>query len=106
MALANKNIHDLRSLEKEISRLLREARKLENKLDGNLNYLQEHSSSLMINTLLSSIIKTETVSGTVFNFLLQNERLQKTLGKLAEVLVDKAAVGVDTLINKISPNKD
>ncbi len=101
-----KKIHDLRSLDKEIIRLRGEARNLEKKIDDNFSYLQEHSSSLMINTLLSGIIKKETVSGTVFSFLLQNERLQKTLGRLAEVLIDKATGGVDIIIDKIAPKKD
>jgi hypothetical protein len=106
MTTSNKKIRDLPALDKEINRLQAYAKKLEMKLDDNFSYLQEHSSSLMINTLLSGVINKESVSGSVFNFLLQNERLQKTLGSLAEVLVDKAANGVDAIINKLSPKKD
>jgi hypothetical protein len=99
-------IHDLQSLDKEISRLRAEAKLLEKKIDDSFSYLQEHSSSMMVNTLLSGIIKKETVSGTVVNFVLQNERFQKTVGRLAEVLVDKAAGGMDIIIDKIAPKKD
>src|SRR5271170_426615 len=101
--MANKKIHSLESLDKEINRLRKKAKDLEVKMDDNFSYLHEHSSALMINTLLSGFIikNKESVSGSVFNFLLQSERLQKTLGKLSEVAVDKVANVIDTLINKI-----
>ena len=104
--MANKKIHNLESLDKEINRLRQKAKNLEAKMDDNFSYLQEHSSSLMINTLLSGVINKESVSGSVFNFLLQSERLQKTLGKLSEIAIDKITNVIDALINKISPDKD
>jgi hypothetical protein len=106
--MANKKIHSVESLEKEIIRLRQKAKGLETKMDDNFSYLQEHSSALMINTLLSGFIikNKESVSGSIFNFLLQSERLQKTLSKLSDVAVDKVANVIDALINKISPDKD
>ncbi len=106
--MANKKIHSLASLDKEIIRLRQKAKNLEAKMDDNFSYLHEHSSAIMINTLLSGFIikNKESVSGTVFNFLLQSERLQKTLTKLSDVAVDKVANVIDALINKISPDKD
>jgi hypothetical protein len=106
--MPNKKVHSLESLDKEINRLRQKAKNLEEKMDDNFSYLQEHSSALMINTLLSGFIikNKESVSGSIFNFLLQSERFQKTLGKLSEVAVDKVANVIDTLINKISPDKD
>jgi hypothetical protein len=101
-----KKIQDLESLNKEISRLRGQAKMLENKLDDNFSYLQEHSSSLMINTLLSGIISKNSVSGSIVNLFAESERLQKTLGNLAEILVDRIANVLDFLINKITPNKD
>ena len=106
--MTNKKEHSLESLDKEINRLRLKAKNLELKMDDNFSYLQEHSTALMINTLLSGLIikNKESVSGSIFNFLLQSERLQKTLGKISEVAVDKLANVIDTLINKISPDKD
>jgi len=104
--MANKKMHSLESLEKEINRLRQKAKNLEAKMDDSFSYLQEHSSSLMINTLLSGVINKESVSGTIFNFLLQSERLQKTLGKLSEIAIDKITNLIDALVNKISPDKD
>lgn len=106
--MANKKIHSLASLDKEIIRLRQKAKDLEGKIDDNFSYLHEHSSALMINTLLSGFIikNKESVSGSIFNFLLQSERLQKTLSKLSDVAVDKVANVIDSLINKISPDKD
>ena len=106
--MPDKKVHSLESLDKEINRLRQKAKNLEAKMDDNFSYLQEHSSALMINTLLSGFIikNKESVSGSIFNFLLQSERFQKTLGKLSEVAVDKVANVIDTLINKISPDKD
>lgn len=106
--MPNKKVHSLESLDKEINRLRQKAKNLEAKMDDNFSYLHEHSSALMINTLLSGFIikNKESVSGSVFNFLLQSERLQQTLSKLSEIAVDKVANVIDALINKISPEKD
>jgi hypothetical protein len=106
MAKSNSKIHDLQSLEVEIRRLRLDAKRLEHKLDDNLDYLQEHSSSLMINSLLSGLIKKESISGAIAGFFLQNERLQKNIGRLAEILIDKAAGGMDVMIDKLSAKKE
>jgi hypothetical protein len=101
-----KKVHDLESLDKEISRLRAQAKMLENKMDDSFSYLQEHSSSLMINTLLSGLIKKNSVTGSIVNLFAQSEKLQKTLGNLAEILVDRIANVLDFLVNKIATNKD
>ncbi|HSZ87212.1 MAG TPA: hypothetical protein VK787_14360 [Puia sp.] len=101
-----KKIHDLESLDKEIGRLRGQAKLLENKMDNSFSYLQEHSSSLMINTLLSGLINKNSVSGGIVNLFVQSERLQKALGNLAEILVDRIANVLDFLVNKITPEKD
>jgi hypothetical protein len=79
---------------------------LENKMDDSFSYLQEHSSSLMINTLLSGVINKNSAAGSIVNLLAQSEKLQKTLGDLAEILIDRIANVLDFLVRKISPNKD
>jgi hypothetical protein len=101
-----KKIHDLESLDKEISRLRGRAKVLESKMDDNFSYLQEHSSSMMINTLLAGFIKKESALGAVVNLFFQSERLQKTLGNIAEILIDRIANVLDHLTNKIAPKKD
>jgi hypothetical protein len=101
-----KKVTDLGSLDKEIARLRGQAKMLEDKMDDSFSYLQEHSSSLMINTLLSGIINKNSVSGSIVDLFAQSEKLQKTLGNLAEILVDRVANVLDFLVNKISPEKD
>ncbi|HLY69674.1 MAG TPA: hypothetical protein VKR53_08085 [Puia sp.] len=103
--MANK-VYDLESLDKEIARLRAQAKLLENKMDEGFSYLQEHSSSLMINTLLSGIINKNSVTGSIVNLFAQSERLQKTLGNLAEILIDRIANVLDFLVHKIAPEKD
>jgi hypothetical protein len=104
--MSSKKIQDLRSLDKEIARLRVKAKLLEGKMDDNFTYLQEHSSALMINTLLSGIIKKESALEAVVNLFAQSERLQKTLGSIAEILIERIANVLDYLVNKISPQKD
>jgi hypothetical protein len=101
-----KKVYDLESLDKEIARLHKQAKMLENKMDDSFSYLQEHSSSLMINTLLSGLINKSSLGGGVINLFAQSEKLQKTLGNLAEILVDRIANVLDFLVNKITPQKD
>jgi hypothetical protein len=101
--MGNQKINDLADLDREIARLRGQAKVLEGKLDDNFAYLQENSSTLMINTLLSGVFRKESLAGNLANLLLQSERLQKTLTDLAEILIDKIAGGIDFLINKISP---
>jgi hypothetical protein len=59
-----------------------------------------------MNTLLSGIINKNSVPGSIVNLFAQSERLQKTLGNLAEILVDRIATVLDFLVNKIAPEKD
>jgi hypothetical protein len=101
-----KKVQDLASLDREIARLHEKAKMLENSMDESFSYLQEHSSSLMINTLLSGLINKETLPGSVMNLLAQSDRLQKTLGNLAEVFINRFANLLDYLVNKISSHKD
>jgi hypothetical protein len=46
------------------------------------------------------------VTGSIVNLFAQSEKLQKTLGNLAEILVDRIANVLDFLVNKIATNKD
>ena len=101
-----KKIRDLASLDKEIARLRKHAKTLEGELDDNFSYLQQHSSSLMLNTLLAGFINKESLPGNIVNLFIQNEKLQKTVGSFAEVIVDKIVTALDFLIGKISPKKD
>jgi hypothetical protein len=101
--MGNKKINNLAELDREIARMRSHAKALEGKLDDNFAYLQQHSSTLMINTLLSGIFRKESLAGNLTNLLLQSERLQKTLTDLAELLIDRIAGAIDFLLNKISP---
>ena len=85
MPTAQKNARQLNSLEKEILQLQRKAKKLEGKMDENLEYFQHHSGSLFVRSLLPRKIEGEAVTGhRILDTFLQNERLQKILIRLAD----------------------
>jgi hypothetical protein len=101
-----RKINDIESIDREITRLRLRAKDLETKMDINFSYLQEHSSSLMVNSLLSGFINKESLLGSIINLGVQNERLRKTLGNLAEIIIDKLANAIDFLVGKMSAKKD
>jgi hypothetical protein len=101
-----RKINDIESIDREITRLRLRAKDLETIMDSNFSYLQEHSSSLMVNSLLSGFINKESLLGSIINLGVQNERLRKTLGNLAEIIIDKLANAIDFLVSKMSAKKD
>jgi hypothetical protein len=97
-----KKSHDLDALEKEILVLRRKAKKLEGKMDENLDYFQQHSGSLFIRSLLPRRLEGELGSGNpILDSVLKNERLQKVLIRLADKLADKLGDGLNWLIDRV-----
>ncbi len=102
MVNKQKNARSLDSLEKEIRALRKKAQLLERKIDDNFNYFQGHSGSLFVRSLLPRKIEGEELSGNaILDRVLQNERLQSVLLKLADQLAEKLGDGINWLVNRV-----
>ena len=106
MARYQRNIRDLPSLEREISRLQQRARQLELKMDSSLDYLQENYTSMVISSFLPFLGRNTGIGGMVLRFLLQNRRLRQQMTQLTEFLFDKASGWLDLLLDKLNFKKD
>ena len=90
------------SLDQEIRRLRTKAKQLEEKIDDNFNYFQQHSGSMFVRSLLPRKIDGEELTGLrLVDTVLQNERLQGILLKLADILAEKLGDGLNWLTTRV-----
>ena len=83
-------------------RLRAKARQLENQIDENLTYFQQHSGSMFVRSLLPRKIEGQDLTGyQLLDRVMENERLQKVLLRLADILAEKLGDGLNWLINKV-----
>ena len=102
MPLTTKASRTLDTLENDIRKLRRKAKDLERQLDDNFTYFQHHSGTLFVRSLLPRRVEGESVTGNpVLDPFLQNERLQKVLAKLADMLAEKLGDGLNWVINRV-----
>ena len=102
MASRSKASLKLDMLEDDIRKLRKKARLLERQLDDNFAYFQEHSGTLFVRSLLPKRVAGETVTGNpIIDPFLQNERLQKVLARLADMLAEKLGDGLNWMINRV-----
>ncbi|MGE5107082.1 MAG: hypothetical protein ACM3H8_06030 [Sphingobacteriales bacterium] len=99
-------INSLDSLEKEIYRLKFHGKKLEDRMDNNLDYLKDNYGRMARNSIFSRRdgVK-ETITDSITGSFLKNERLQQAIDKIVNHLVDKATDGIDTLLEKLFHKK-
>ena len=89
-------------MDAEIRQLRKKARQLEDQLDVNFSYLQEHSGSMFVRSLLPKTIEGESLTGVkLLDTFLQNERLQKILIRWADQLADRLGDGLNWLANRV-----
>lgn len=92
----------LDALDEDIRQLREKARQLENQIDENLTYFQQHSGSMFVRSLLPRKMGGQDLTGfRLLDRVLENERLQKVLLRLADILAEKAGDGLNWLINKV-----
>lgn len=96
-----KNIHNLDTLEKEIYRLKLEARNIEAKLENNFDYLQQNYSSIFMNSFSSKKKQEREKKNDFFDSLFKNENFYSAINKVTEHIANRAADGIDSLIDKI-----
>ncbi|HLX94053.1 MAG TPA: hypothetical protein VKR32_20360 [Puia sp.] len=101
-----KKVYDTASLDREIARLKSHAKLLEDKMDESFSYLQDNSSSLMLNTLIGGLFGRESLTGSVLRLFSQSERLQNAIADLAELLINKLAAVLEFVLSKIPTKKD
>jgi hypothetical protein len=102
MAKLTKAARSLYTLDQEIRGLRVKARQLEVKMDENFDYFQEHSGSMFVRSLLPRKIEGESLTGIrLLDTLLQNERLQKILIRLADRVADRLGDGLNWLVTRV-----
>ena len=102
MPRLTKAARSMQALDLEIRQLRRKARQLEDELDVNFNYLQEHSGSMFVRSLLPRRIEGEALTGIkLLDTFMQNERLQKILIRLADRLAERLGDGLNWLASRV-----
>ena len=102
MARLTKAARGMQALDAEIRQLRKKARQLEDQLDVNFSYLQEHSGSMFVRSLLPKRIEGESLTGIkLLDTFLQNERLQRILIRYADRLADRLGDGLNWLAGRV-----
>jgi hypothetical protein len=92
----------MNALDEEIRRLREKASELEGRIDENLTYFQQHSGSMFVRSLLPRKIEGQDLTGfQLLDRVMENERLQKVLLRLADILAEKLGDGLNWLITKV-----
>lgn len=90
------------ALDQDIRRLRVKAKQLEERIDENFNYFQQHSGSMFVRSLLPRKIEGEDLTGLrLIDSVLQNERLQNILLKLADIIAEKLGDGLNWLTTRV-----
>ncbi len=102
MANSTKVSRSMASLDGDIRRLKAKAKELEGQIDDQFTFFQQHSGSLFVRSLLPRKIAGEELTGhTLVDKVLQNERLQTVLLKLADILAEKLGDGLNWLVTRV-----
>ncbi|MES1217017.1 MAG: hypothetical protein ABUT20_15995 [Bacteroidota bacterium] len=99
MAIKIKNIE---SLEGQIRRLQDKAKILEEKLDVNLDYLQDNYSSMIMGSIFNKEGIKNSFAGSFAGFFLGNEKLQEAVSNIVNNLAEKATIGLEKLSEKLT----
>lgn len=102
MTKLTKADRSIQALDQDIRRLRVKAKELEQKIDDNFSYFQQHSGSMFVRSLLPRKIDGEELTGLrLVDTFLQNERLQKVILRLADILAEKLGDGLNWLTNRV-----
>ena len=90
------------TLDGEIRRLRTKAKQLEEQIDENFSYFQQHSGSLFVRSLLPRKFEGEELTGyRLLDKIMENERLQKVLLRLADILAEKLGDGLNWMVTRV-----
>jgi hypothetical protein len=102
MSKSTKASRSMEALDGEIRRLKAKAKGLETEIDDQFAYFQQHSGSLFVRSLLPRKIEGEDLTGySIVDKVLQNERLQTVLLKLADIVAEKLGDSLNWLIARV-----
>jgi hypothetical protein len=102
MSNSTKASRSMAALDGDIRRLKVKARELEDQIDENFAYFQQHSGSLFVRSLLPRKIEGEDLTGyRLLDKVMENERLQTVLLKLADILAEKLGDSLNWLIARV-----
>lgn len=102
---STKGARSMDALDQDIRRLRNKARLLEEQIDVNFSYLQQHSGSMFVRSLLPRKIEGETMTGIqLLDTLIRNERLQAVLLRLADKLAVRLGDGLNWVIDRVFKN--
>jgi hypothetical protein len=94
----------LRSLNAEIHRLQGHKKALENKIDAKMEFLQSNYSSMVMKSVFPAIQDKAGVPFTVVELLTQNERIRGSVGRVANLVLNKLSDGLDFIADKLEKN--
>jgi hypothetical protein len=107
MKKSKQKIKNLDALEKEIYRLRLEAKVTAGKLEENFDRFQQHYGKMAMNSIFNSASAgKEKVKEKIFSSIWENEKVQNGINKIVDHLADKAADGINSLVDKILHRKD
>lgn len=102
MPKLSKADRSMNALDQEIRQLRMKAKQLEERIDENFNYFQQHSGSMFVRSLLPRKIDGEELTGLrLVDTILQNERLQNIILKLADIIAEKLGDGLNWLTTRV-----
>jgi len=98
-----KNIYSYDSLQGEISRLEREAKGIEEKLDHNFVHLQENFTSMTMNSFFQHKPNGQETKGNGAFF--KNEKLNSVISKFSDHVAERAAEGLEKIVDRLFQKK-
>jgi hypothetical protein len=97
----NRPIHNIKSLERRIRELNKRQEELEHKLDHNFQSLKDNYVGMTFNSFFGSRKKSTIHFWTdVVTRIMESEKLQNGVSKLAETLADKVGEGIHKAFGK------
>jgi hypothetical protein len=100
-----RNISNLDKLEKEIYRLQLDAKNIENKLDDNFDHLHHNFSSMMMNSFCHREKSDKNGKGNFFDSAFKNEKVNSFVNRITGHIADRAAKGIDELLDRLFKQK-
>lgn len=105
MSKLSGRIYNLESLDSEIRRLQSRTRALEKEIDQKMDHLQDNYSSMIMKSFLPAFGIKSGLIGTLLQVVLQNRRLQDSVGRLTDQVFDKISDAVEFVATKLEGKK-
>jgi hypothetical protein len=101
----NKHIRNIDTLEKEVYRLKLEAKNIEEKLDKNLDHLQENYFSMTMNSFFGHR-KHKEEPGSFFDSFVNSDGFRSAVNKVTDHIANNTAESLEKLVDKLFHKKN